>query len=541
MKQITQAQKNWKLIVNTMYEKYQKFNDEFDQQRHDPKIQDDFQKLFLELQPKELSKKEKKILEIYSNIKEFSSELKANDTRKMLLKILEIILQSQRGLGLSQLFYDADTLIKHIELVAVGHSFFDEIISLALNGNQDALDMVTTMTPEFIIRNRELSSIFYKEVIPYAIYLQRLSPELQDKELELLMIELQSNKDTMLTKVIDPISDFYLILQGKVTNLLPTIQTKNQKAGGQRNVSISKSNYKFTIKEYDELKNGIPTYVYQFFDCLLLHFTSTGSKSAQIRLPLKDYMEMRGLKNIKEARQNVLDSMSILKKIEYNVFENTRGKKPKWSGTISLFGGTGIIRNGIIQFNFNEDFYKTLCQYHTMEVSYQALQLNTHKNPNSYHFLKYISLNYRINEGKQRQNTITIRALTEKSPALPSFDDVAQSDRAFNRRIVQATFRDLDILQSISYTVVSADDDDITDKKYDLSYEDFITSKIVIDYSAWPTHTDRIETRKQYLKTAGEIKDKEIGGVSDSKKGGIGQQANPRSRTIYRYFGSQNP
>lgn len=259
------------------------------------------------------------------------------------------------------------------------------------------------------------------------------------------------------------------------------------------------------FKDYEKhFKSGIPSFVYQFFDCLLWQFTLTGAKTTQIRLPLDDYMNMRGLKDVKTARQTVLDSIDILKKIEYDVFDkvNSKSKTSRRSGSISIYGGTGFIRNSVIYFDFNQYFYESLHYYSPMDVPKQALLINTHRNPNSFHFLKYISVNYRLNEGKKRQDIISMSTLISKSPSLPTYNEVMEGDRALNRRIVQPTFRDLDLLDAIKYTVHSPDGTDITEKCNKIDYEDFINSKIKIDYSQFPTHSERSENRRQHIETA---------------------------------------
>ena len=136
-----------------------------------------------------------------------------------------------------------------------------------------------------------------------------------------------------------------------------------------------------------------------------------------------------------------------------------------------------------------------------MDIPKEALLLNTRNNPNSFFFLRYIALNYRLNEGKKRQDIISIKTLISKSPELPLYEDVMNSDRAYNRRIVQRTFRDLDVINTISYKVHTMDGEEVSDP-YSLSYEDFISCKIAVDYSEWPTHHERLEARQRHVETA---------------------------------------
>ena len=110
-----------------------------------------------------------------------------------------------------------------------------------------------------------------------------------------------------------------------------------------------------------------------------------------------------------------------------------------------------------------------------------------------------------MNEGKSRQDVISIETLISKSPALPTYEEVATTDRHYSKRIVQPTFRDLDVLDSITYLVLNLNGQEVVDP-YNLSYDDFIDCAIKIDYSAYPTNIERLESRKNHLSKAKKVK-----------------------------------
>lgn len=295
------------------------------------------------------------------------------------------------------------------------------------------------------------------------------------------------------------LEEFYYIVQGKGINALTKAKTQNlvpAQIGLLGDAVIKVDNdFTLTIKKYAELKNGIRTTAYMLLDCLVIHFTETGSRSAQIRLPLEKYMEMRGLKDKKEARAQVIEDMEALKRIEYEARERIRGK---WvhSGSISIFGGTGLIKNSVIYFNFNADFYNQLKNYCIMEYPKELLKANPKKNPHAYYFGRYIAENYRMNEGKERQNCITIQALLEQSPELPSYETVMSTDRAIYKRIIYPVIRDLDSIGPLYYDLVSKDGN-IIDDPQGLTYDEFKACKIIVDYSDFPKHEQRIAKRKK--------------------------------------------
>lgn len=262
-------------------------------------------------------------------------------------------------------------------------------------------------------------------------------------------------------------------------------------------------NFLLTIKDYKNLSNGIPTSAMQLLDCFLISFAQGDKKDTCINLPLKTYMEWRELKDPKSARKQVLKDMDILSKIGYSAKEKIRGK---WvnSGDIYIFGGTKFIKNGIIRFNFNQDFYKSLLEYYISDYSKEALKIDTQKHPHAYHFLKCIDRNYRINEGKSRLETIKIKALIKESPQLPTYDDVTESDRHYYERIIEPTLKNLDIIDKLYYDIVDQEGNIIEDPwkyfKGKGGYNLFINSYLKIDYSDYPKHPNRVKNRRKYEK-----------------------------------------
>jgi hypothetical protein len=319
-------------------------------------------------------------------------------------------------------------------------------------------------------------------------------PEFEDMDIQELLKTL-SNKDP----------NFYLMLQGKVTNTLTKIKASSlipeqmDLLGHNATIEVDDT-FTLTIKEYDKLKNGISTTAHQLLDGLLIHFTEAGTKDVRVRLPLKKYMEMRGLKDEKGARQQVLEDIEALKSIEYKAREKIKGKWIR-SGSISLYGGTGFIKNGIIYFNFNADFYKTLLNYKVMEYSKETLKINTKRNPHAYYFSRYIDENYRLNEGMPRVNIISIAALISKAPLLPSYETVMEATRAISQRIIIPVIRDLDSIEHLNYQLLDQDNNMVEDIQR-LSYAEFIACKIKIDYINYPAHQKRIANKKLHISEA---------------------------------------
>ncbi|MDP8218166.1 MAG: hypothetical protein P9M03_05520 [Candidatus Theseobacter exili] len=357
------------------------------------------------------------------------------------------------------------------------------------------LGKVWKRTPEEKTMTRLL--ILENYIFTYKIY--KKAPTVLSKEEQnrlIIFIDAYINSGKLLTK------DFYFMLQGKGTNTLTKTKTSfipDQQIGifGNARIKVDDT-FTLTIKDYRELKNGISTTAYMLLDCFVIQFTETGTKDCSIRLPLKKYMEMRGLKDEKTARKQILADIEALRKIEYEASEKIRGRWVR-SGSVSLYGGTGFIKNSIICFNFNVDFYNQLLNYKVMEYSKETLKINSNQHPHAYYFSRYIDENYRLNEGKDRVHVISISTLIEKAQELPSYETVKLTNRNYKGRIIEPVIRDLDSLDQLYYDLLDKEGNIIDDPK-ELNYEEFIACKIKIDYADYPIHKKRIANKDKYSK-----------------------------------------
>lgn len=402
-----------------------------------------------------------------------SSDLRANINNFYITTWLDVIVK-QFGLEVTKEIRDSFNNNTDIFTQIEERGLFKE--------NKELYDSILKLSDdEEIIEDRRSGRAIKKELTAEAEVLSNASKNLT------LNLQLFGNKD------------FVKMIQGKGTNALMKIKTSSV-LEGQLDVmgaATFKTGDDFTliIKDYAELMNGIPTHAWKLFDCFMLVFTQT--KDPSIRLPLKDYMDMRGLKDIKSTRKQVLESMDALSKISYEAKEKIKGR---WvhSGTISLFGGTKIIKNGIIYFNFNADFYGQLIKYRVMDYPPMILKTNDAKNPNAFYFSRYIAENYRMNEGKDRLNFISVKTMLEKSPKMPTYEEVMNGNRNVRDRIIEPFIRDLDSLDDVYYDIVSEDKETIIDHVEDLTYGEFIKCYLKIDYTDYPKNEARLERKKKH-------------------------------------------
>lgn len=177
---------------------------------------------------------------------------------------------------------------------------------------------------------------------------------------------------------------------------------------------------------------------------------------------------------------------------------NHRGKKRgnRQSGIRRINGGDAYVRSGVIHFNFNDGLKEIFKSAKVMSYSSKLLKINPRINPHSYYIGRTIDINYRLNEGKNRLETITIETLIKRCPLLPNYSDVVKGNRHVYDRIIGPFFRDLDALE-IPYNVIDKKGNEID--AVDMDYETFINARIIIDYSGYPTSSERIAARQQHL------------------------------------------
>ena len=288
---------------------------------------------------------------------------------------------------------------------------------------------------------------------------------------------------------------FARISQNLPMNALASINSGKVEALDNRTheARIIVSNVTFEIEGY---AGKISTAALMLNDMFLYKFAETGIPS--LAIPLRDIAEWKGKstdrKSIYKLRIKVLEWMNELSNISYRCKELINGK---WieSGTIKISGGTAFIENGIVHWNYNQDLSTSLARLAEMDYPRELWRVDPRTS--QFYFGRYIAQNYRINEGKKGRERISIRTLIEKSPNLPTYEEVMKGNRNVTDRIVKKTFSDLDELDFLFYTVETQDGTEISNPET-LDYNSFINAFIVVDYSDFPLHTKRIARKEEH-------------------------------------------
>lgn len=293
--------------------------------------------------------------------------------------------------------------------------------------------------------------------------------------------------------------DFHTIRQGKATNTLAKIKTVIDNPaqlnlyGGA--VITSEKDYKLFIEQYNELTNGVRPTAKMLLDALVIKLTESGQQDTLVQLPLSDYMEMRGLKDIKSAREQVKEDIRALDRLRIEYREKQKGKQ--WDFlNVNISGGTNGIVRGVIIFRFNQDFFNILMKYNIMPYPKEILSLNPKYNPNSPYLLRRISEHKNMNYFKSNADIISIKTLLEASPELPRYEDIKDMGQ-IEQRIITPFERDMDAISTFKWYYCGKNGVKV---EQPANYFDFEQLNIKIEWTSYPT---RDKPKRAYKKKKG--------------------------------------
>lgn len=266
--------------------------------------------------------------------------------------------------------------------------------------------------------------------------------------------------------------------------------------------TIKNGNFILTIPKYEQL-TGLKTSTYQLLDAITVALTESGAKSPTVILPLEEYMKRRGLKDRKEAKTQAKADMEILRGASFS-WEERRGKKTESYSFVNLADSGEIRRNGDIVFTYGTTFYNILLGYPVMPYPAQLQTLNSKRNPNSYYLLRKIAEHKNMNIGKKNENIIAVKTLLSVAPFLPTYEEVMETGRQLDQRIIKPFERDMDALETtLSWNYCHSLDQPLTDEELStMSYATFEELLIHTEWRNYPDQTARLERKAEAVAKA---------------------------------------
>lgn len=303
-----------------------------------------------------------------------------------------------------------------------------------------------------------------------------------------------------------PASSYRNIHQGKATNALARIDKTATPAQIDLygNATIIKDDFRLSISDYTKIIGGIKPTAMLLHDTFVELTTETGQPL--VKITLADYMEKRGLKDVKETRRQVKADMEALKRIKIGFRDTRRGKTHGDYLNVALAGGTEGIKNGVIIFRFNQDFHDVLKSYPIMPYPQEIYRLNPRLNPNSFYFLRRITEHKNMNIDKPNENTISVKTLLESTPELPKYEEVKAGGRQVEQRILDPFTRDMEAITSFRWHYCGTNGAQVEEPD---NYADFEKSLIHIEWVDYPDQTKRIAAKAKRAAAARRKKSKD--------------------------------
>lgn len=307
-------------------------------------------------------------------------------------------------------------------------------------------------------------------------------------------------------------SPFSTIRQGTATNTLTKLRATEGKTAVIDKITgtatVTKGNFTLTIPNYTSLA-GLKTSTYQLLDLITIELTQSGAKTPSVVIPLSAYMERRGLKDRKEAKNQVKADLEVLRQASITG-EEKRGKNTQAYSFVNIADSGEVKRNGDIVFTLGQTFYNMLLGYPIMPYPVQLLALNNKRNPNSYYLLRKLAEHKNMNIGKKNEDIIAVKTLLASSPYFISYDEVMRGNRNVQDRIINPFERDMDALEdTLTWTYCHSNNTPLTDEELSsMSYETFIALLIKTDWKQYPDQTARLERKAERLEQAEKAKRK---------------------------------
>lgn len=280
---------------------------------------------------------------------------------------------------------------------------------------------------------------------------------------------------------------FRIMKQSSALNKLATLKItpKTVEDSANEGICIEKDNLKLSFEHLSDLGTGLKTTTHRLADALMIKFTEMGSKEPVVSLSLDEYMRLCELKNTTEMRKQVNADLKTLLNMRVS-FQKSSNREQSMQD-IKLCRDVKI-KNNIIFFTFSDEFFIIMKTMPVMHYPEKLFRINLKKNPNSYYFLKKIAEHKKMNYFKKNADTLSVKTLLSSTPELPSYEEVLNSDRAVNRRIIEPFERDMNELSdTLRWEYCHSNGIRLTDEELEnFNYHIFYGLLIKIKWFAYP-------------------------------------------------------
>lgn len=274
------------------------------------------------------------------------------------------------------------------------------------------------------------------------------------------------------------------------TNIKKGLEAKTVQLDSYGTATITGPKFKLHIAGYLDLIKGVSgASAAKLLD--IIHKTCWGTRDTLFKMPLRDYMELRGMADIKTAREQINGDLQVLKSVsvEYQGHGRDQGH---WFH-LALYGGFAQIKNSVIYFRLTPEYYASIPEDQFAYIPHILYATDDRNHPNAFYFGRAICVAKRMNLGSRRENIIGIKELLASSPNLPKKQDVGNKWR---ERILERFERDMDYIQELTQGGINWSYQD-TEPPID-TYNQFENANVIITWTNYPEdETKQLRANKQ--------------------------------------------
>ena len=293
---------------------------------------------------------------------------------------------------------------------------------------------------------------------------------------------------------------YRLIRQGISTNEVTKIATR-KKTKPETTLSglakFKRGDFILTVKDYMKTA-GVRTSVHQLFDVLCEALTDGGVKEPIVKISLRDFMSLRGLKDEKSARQQIKEDLSTLSNFRMTFSEKRRNKPTTPYFDLAVIGSHGI-ENSFIVVAFDPAFIELFKTYNVMNYPSILWRLNPHKFPHAYYFGRKITEHKNLNYGSPNEDIIAVTTILNSSPYMPDAESVA--GKHYKQLVIDPFEENMNALEDVlTWEYCRSKGTPLTNEElsalYDKGgYHTFITLLVQVHWKDFPTRAPKPKKR----------------------------------------------
>lgn len=350
---------------------------------------------------------------------------------------------------------------------------FSSAFSLNLQNIKPVLEKIGNIQRDF------LNNVQWEIFLNIAKRLEEMTPEEMEalieetnKEETLSTKKKRSKKTSKIDKIVHDAQQkalselkgpYIAMLNGTATNQLTNINTNAIPPTIDiitGNATIEQGTLKVFIDKYSKLK-GVRTSTLKLLDTCTMYLTKQNTYrgnnekiNTTVIIPLEQYMSLCGIPLTKSSkdktRRKVKEDLETLFHMSLEWTEAS-GKKIKDFAKMRICDKIAIVR-GNINFNFSKDMAGYLTDAYIMQYPMELLKVDE-RNSNLYPLGRKLLLHYSINNNRKKgtSNIISVKALLEVCPDIPTYEEVFKLNRNIDQRIKTPLEKALDALKFINW------------------------------------------------------------------------------------------